>query len=196
MPCHSPALIQEVSARLACWYRVRRETLLDNLGAPFLDELSLPLALTSAKPCGEPPEVERQVEGRTACRKASVIKLHRPIMSRYCRDTLRVQATFEPRNISVNGVGACCGLCRAPEALPCCAFFCPCCAFPEELEEARRESSYLVVRDNAVEFNNPKVRAISWKKTREETGTIFRRKFRRKFQRKYKPVPHWSSSYA
>lgn len=33
----------------------------------------------------------------------------------------------------------------------------PCCAYPDELERARKESSYLVIRDNAIEFNNPKV---------------------------------------
>lgn len=46
---------------------------------------------------------------------------------------------------------------RAPSQLPCCATVLPCCAYPEELEQARRESSYLVIRDNSVEFNNPKV---------------------------------------
>lgn len=68
-----------------------------------------------------------------------------------------MQANLEPRDARVDGVGGCCGLCRAPSALPFCAFVLPCCAYPEELEEARLESSYLIIRENAIEFNNPNV---------------------------------------
>lgn len=90
-------------------------------------------------------------------RRASIINLHRPIMSRHNCDALRVQATLASRDAGVDGIGGCCGLCKAPASLPICAHVFPCCAYPEELEEARRESSYLVIRDNGVEFNNPSV---------------------------------------
>lgn len=41
-----------------------------------------------------------------------IIKLHRPIMSRRCGDTLRVLETLDPPDVDVNRVGGCCGLCR------------------------------------------------------------------------------------
>ncbi|CAM9860980.1 unnamed protein product, partial [Hapterophycus canaliculatus] len=90
---------------------------------------------------------------RTGC----VIKQLRPIMSRHCRDNIRVREMLEPVDTEVDGTGACCDLCKAPSRLPCFASALPCCAYPEELEQARRQSSYLIIRDNAVEFNNPKV---------------------------------------
>ncbi len=61
---------------------------------------------------------------RTGC----VIKLHRPIMSRHCRDAFRVRETIDPTDIPVERLGGCCGLCRlaqrlGPSAAPrhCCA---------------------------------------------------------------------------
>lgn len=71
-----------------------------------------------------------------------------------------MQATLTPRNAGVAVIGGCCGICRAPSSFPFLAHLSPCCAYPEELEEARRESSYLVIRDNGVEFNNPSVREM------------------------------------
>lgn len=89
------------------------------------------------------------------CRTASVIKVHRPIMSRHSNNIINIQVTPAPRDMTADMIGGCCGVCRAPAAWPFCAHVFPCCAYPEELEEARRESSYLVVRDNGIEFNNP-----------------------------------------
>lgn len=114
----------------------------------------LAIVFCSSQPCGAEPQGK---DLDSTCRKAPVIKLHRPIMSRHNRDIFRVQATLAPRDAGVDGVGGCCGACRAPSSLPWCAHLFGCCSYPEELEEARRESSYLVIRDNAVEFNNPRV---------------------------------------
>lgn len=92
-----------------------------------------------------------------ACRKASVVKVRRSIMSRRFRDTILVQETITPHSAGVDGVGACFGLCRAPSRLPCCASVLPCCSYPEAIEEVRRESTYLIIRENAVEFNKSRV---------------------------------------
>ena len=79
-------------------------------------------------------------------------------MSRRFRDTILVQETIEPHSAGMDGVGGCCGLCRAPSRMPCCASILPCCSYPEALEEVRRESNYLIIRENAVEFNKSRVR--------------------------------------
>ncbi|CAM9439300.1 unnamed protein product [Scytosiphon promiscuus] len=93
--------------------------------------------------------------GVTAPRTGCVIRQLRPIMSRHCRDNIPVRETLQPVDTEVDGTGACCD--TAPSRLPCLASVLPCCVYPEELEHARRESSYLVIRDSSVEFNNPKV---------------------------------------
>ncbi|CAM9667294.1 unnamed protein product, partial [Ectocarpus sp. 8 AP-2014] len=105
------------------------------------------------------PFVRQQAAGQGTDGAAAqrVIKPHRPVMSRYCRYTFYLRDALDTVDADVDGVGACCGLCRAPPQLPCLAWVFPCCAYPEELEQARRESSYLVIRDTSVEFNNPKV---------------------------------------
>ena len=96
--------------------------------------------------------------GSFNCRKASVVNVYRSIMSRHCRDTLIIKEILEPYSPGVDGVGGCCGLCRAPARLPCCACVLPCCSYPDALEEVRRASTYLIIREDAVEFNKAKVR--------------------------------------
>lgn len=49
----------------------------------------------------------------------------------------------------------------------------PCCAYPEELEQARRESGYLVIRDNSVEFNSPKVTRVAYVPYALQEGYFF-----------------------
>lgn len=87
-----------------------------------------------------------------------MVKVRRSIMSRRFRDTILVQETIASHSDGVDGMGGCFGLCRAPSQLPCCASVLPCCSYPEALEEVRRESSYLIIRENAVEFNKSRVR--------------------------------------
>lgn len=123
------------------------------------------LAHRRTQPTGSEP-------GTGTLPKISVINLHRPIMSRNHCDMFHLRTTLAACDVRIDGVGGCFGLCRAPSSLPWCAHICLCCAYPRELEDARRDSSYLIIRDNSVEFNNPKVRERD-RLTLAPTGTCF-----------------------
>lgn len=72
------------------------------------------IPLTPARSGSTYPFARHQAAGQGTDGAAAqrVIKPHRPVMSRYCRYTFHLRDALDTVDADLDGVGACCGLCR------------------------------------------------------------------------------------
>ena len=76
----------------------------------------------------------------------------RRMVSRVKTNSITLISLIEPGETTKG----CCQCCNAPPACPCCALF-PCCDDPEYIVTAREASKYIVIRENSLEWNDPKI---------------------------------------
>lgn len=76
----------------------------------------------------------------------------RKVMSRQQKDTINIITSLNPGQI----IDGCLVCCSAPACCPLCAL-CPCCGDAEYITSKRNASTYIYIRENSVEWNEPSV---------------------------------------
>ncbi|RYH19020.1 hypothetical protein EON65_26580 [archaeon] len=76
----------------------------------------------------------------------------RPIMSRQDRHSIGLVASLMPSQVTPG----CLMCCSAPACCPLCAV-CPCCGDAEYIAAKRKASTYIFIRENSIEWNDPKI---------------------------------------
>ena len=83
---------------------------------------------------------------------SSLLNHGRKVMSRLDRDHIQVITSLSPGQ-HTDGCLVCC---TAPSCCPLCAF-CPCCGDAEYIAMKRNASTYIYIRENSLEWNEPEI---------------------------------------